>query len=44
MSATAATAVLSSGRFYALIGFEIHGNVPPSTKILSPSLGVPAQP
>mgnify|MGYP001094794901 CR=1 FL=1 len=44
MSATAATAVLSSGRFYALIGFEIHVKLATNTKMFSPSSASPAQP
>jgi aspartyl-tRNA(Asn)/glutamyl-tRNA(Gln) amidotransferase subunit B len=41
---TAAAAVLSSGRFYALIGFEIHVKLATHSKMFSPSSSAPAQP
>ncbi|CAF3875223.1 unnamed protein product [Adineta steineri] len=44
MAAGAAAAVLSSGRFYALIGFEIHVKLPTNSKMFSPSSAAPAQP
>jgi len=44
MTATAAAAVLSSGRFYALIGFEIHVKLATNSKMFSPSSSAPAQP
>ena len=44
MAATAAASVLSSGRFYALIGFEIHVKLATHSKMFSPSSAAPAQP
>ncbi|CAF1189520.1 unnamed protein product [Rotaria sordida] len=43
MAATAAAAVLSSGRFYALIGFEIHVKLATHSKMFSSSSSAPAQ-
>ncbi|CAF1466588.1 unnamed protein product [Adineta ricciae] len=43
MAAAAAAAVLSSGRFYALIGFEIHVKLATTTKMFSSSSSAPAQ-
>ena len=40
----AAAAVLSSGRFYALIGFEIHVKLATQSKMFSASSAAPAQP
>ena len=44
MTAAAAAMILSSGRYYALIGFEIHVKLATSTKMFSPSSAAPAQP
>lgn len=44
MAAAAAAAILSNGRYYALIGFEIHVKLATSTKMFSPSSAAPAQP
>ncbi|CAM4988951.1 unnamed protein product, partial [Rotaria socialis] len=43
MAATAAAAILSSGRFYALIGFEIHVKLATNSKMFSASSAAPAQ-
>ncbi|CAF2107432.1 unnamed protein product [Rotaria magnacalcarata] len=43
MAATAAATILSSGRFYALIGFEIHVKLATNSKMFSASSAAPAQ-